>query len=69
MHGDNEHGWDDVVALCIARTWFWEGTAATSGLIYGHFLSTLNPNTADLRSQRVWNFLQVSIFTSPERPV
>ena len=52
--------WDDAVALCIARTWFWTADSTTTGLIYGTFIDTLSPSTADLRSRRVWDFMQVS---------
>ena len=55
-----EKTWDDVVGLCIARTWFWKADGATSGLIYGCFMTTLSPQLADMRGRRVWDFLQVS---------
>jgi hypothetical protein len=55
-----ERTWDDVVGLCIARTWYWKSNPATSGLIYGQFLATLSPASADVRSRRVWDFMNVS---------
>ena len=52
--------WDDVVGLGIARTWFWKADATTSAIVHGAFVATLSPLSADARSRRVWDFLQVS---------
>lgn len=51
--------WDDVVGLGIARTWFWKADEITSGLIYGSFVETSAPTLGDVRSRRVWDFLEV----------
>ena len=47
------------MGLGIARTWFWKADEITSGLIYGAFVETLTPAMADVRSRRVWDFLEV----------
>ncbi|ORY35924.1 hypothetical protein BCR39DRAFT_513110 [Naematelia encephala] len=56
----SEKTWDDAVGLCIARTWFWKADVTTSGLILGTYMATLAPNTVDVRSRRVWDFLQIT---------
>lgn len=51
--------WDDVVGVGIARTWFWKADEITAGLVYGCFVETTVPTEADVRSRRVWDFLEV----------
>ncbi|ORX36022.1 hypothetical protein BD324DRAFT_518837 [Kockovaella imperatae] len=60
LAGTRTRSWDDPVALCIARTWFWTADCSTTGLIYGAYLSTLSPSSADLRSRRVWDFILIT---------
>jgi hypothetical protein len=52
--------WDDVVGVGIARTWFWKADEITAGLVYGSFVETTVPTGSDVRSRRVWDFLEVS---------
>ncbi len=59
LNDTRDKTWDDVVGLCIAMTWYWKADGSTSGLIYGCYLATLTPHLADVRSRRVWDFLQV----------